>query len=189
MRLGFSKRILLGSLMLAVAIAIIGVQKARSPAEIQLGAKPSQMFSIEKGRIEYSLSSSQGQWYSSQDHQDKVVMLFFWASWCPPGKKMILLLNSLWLQYRESGLTFIAISLDTEARPPQDFMESNHLEFPGVMAPQELITANPSIQGIPTLYLVSRKNVIFRKYEGVRNQEQLEADVRKLLGLEPGGGK
>ncbi len=186
MRMGFSKRILLGTLMLATAAAIIGVQKARSPAERQLEAQPSPWFSIEQGRIEYHLSSSQGEWHSSQDNQDKVVMLYFWATWCQPCKKMILLLNSLWLKYRESGLVFTAISLDTESQPLQNFIESNHLKFPCPMVPPELMTANQSIKGIPTLYLVSRKNVIFRKYQGLRNSQELEDDVRKLLRLEDG---
>ncbi len=189
MRMGFSKRILLGSLILTTAVAIIGVQKARSPAERELEAHPGPRLSIEQGRIEYYLSSSQGEWHSSQDSQDKVVMLYFWATWCRPCQKMILLLNSLWLKYRESGLVFMAISLDTESQPLEKFMESKHLEFPCVMVPPELMTSNQSIKGIPTLYLVSPKNVIFRKYQGVRNREQLEDDLRKLLGIEEDGKK
>lgn len=116
------------------------------------------------------------------DYQDKVVLVNFWATWCPPCKEEI----PAFLQVRNSlhaeGFEILGISLD-EGGPSVvlPFAQEYGITYPLVMGNQALTQSYGGIRGIPTSFLVDREGRIVEKYIGPIDAQTLTEDVRALL--------
>lgn len=115
-------------------------------------------------------------------YKGNVVLVNFWATWCPPCKEEI----PAFLQVRNSlhaeGFEILGISLD-EGGPSVvlPFAQEYGITYPLVMGNQALTQSYGGIRGIPTSFLVDREGRIVEKYIGPIDAQTLTEDVRALL--------
>lgn len=115
-----------------------------------------------------------------QEHRGKVVILNFWATWCPPCKREIpdfIVLQSL---YGGRGLQILGVALD-DPSPVKEFCETRGINYPVVYGTDDVARLYGGISGIPTTYVIDRSGSIVRRYEGLRSREVFEDDIRQLL--------
>jgi peroxiredoxin len=136
----------------------------------------------------FSLTTLSGEKIHLADFRGKVVILDFWATWCPPCKEGIPHLNQLYREYRKDGLVVIGISLDRGG--PEEvrrFLDQKGVEYINVMGNEEVFQAYSGlpglgkIQGIPTAFIVDREGRVHKKFVGLIPKQTLEAAIKPIL--------
>ncbi|TVP76249.1 MAG: TlpA family protein disulfide reductase [Puniceicoccaceae bacterium] len=130
----------------------------------------------------WQLRDLQGNAVSSTEFAGKVVMVDFWATWCPPCRRMIPGMVELQAQYQDQGLAIIGISLD-QAGPEvvRAFNEEFGVNYTSLMGDEAVVNAFGGVEGIPTSFLIDREGRIVNKHVGYVSKRQLEAEIKSLL--------
>ena len=100
------------------------------------------------------------------DLRGKVVVLNFWATWCPPCVEETPALNTLQSQIAPQGGVVLGISLDDDASAYEQFLKDNHVTFPTYRDTTKKIAANYGTHMYPETYLIDRQGKIARKIIG-----------------------
>lgn len=111
----------------------------------------------------------------------RVVLLDFWATWCPPCVASMPTLDRLHDELGERGLTVIGVNQEPgEAPRVRAFLESRGLDFPVVMD-AGAIAQTYGVRSLPTTFLVDREGEVRASYRGLIPEARLEAAIRDLL--------
>ncbi len=136
----------------------------------------------------FLLSDLDGNVVSTAQWQGKVVLLNFWATWCPPCREEIPILVDLAKKYKD-GLLIVGISLDdASADEVRQFTKAFHVNYPIVMWSRELVAEYGGVPALPTTFLINKEGRVVQKHEGLYPPEVYETEVRSLMGL-PVGAK
>lgn len=131
----------------------------------------------------FLLSDLDGNPVSTAAWKGKVVLLTFWATWCPPCREEIPMLISLQNRYKDR-LQIIGASIDDS--PPgevKEFARQAGINYPIVMAGPGLVREYGGIPALPTMFVVDREGRVVQKHEGLFPEYVYEEEVRSLLGL------
>jgi peroxiredoxin len=138
------------------------------PSEIT-GAAPS-----------FTLTDLSGKSVSLADFRGKVVILDFWATWCPPCKKEIPDFIDLQKAYGQKGVEIIGIALD-EPYKVSAFVQQNGVNYTVLLGNDAIAARYGGIDGIPTTFVIDRKGKIVNRFEGFRPRDVFESEIKKLL--------
>jgi cytochrome c biogenesis protein CcmG/thiol:disulfide interchange protein DsbE len=108
------------------------------------------------------------------DLRGKVVILDFWASWCPPCLEEAESLNRLQEQISPKGGVVLAISEDDDKAAYEKFIQDNHVNFPTYRDPTKKIKESYGTVMIPEVYLIDRDGRIARKIVGPQDWQSPE---------------
>jgi cytochrome c biogenesis protein CcmG/thiol:disulfide interchange protein DsbE len=134
---------------------------------------------------EVRLPNLDGRMVSLSQYHGRVVMVNFWATWCPPCRKEIPDFVSLQREFGPQGLTIVGISVDDEGLDQvRAFSRSHDINFPvmyGGQRSEEIIERFGGIRGIPTTFLVDRTGRIVRKVTGPASRSSWVKAIEPLL--------
>src|SRR4030095_1586803 len=113
----------------------------------------------------------------------KVVIVNFWATWCPPCRAEIPDLVALQEKYRDA-LQIVGVSED-EAPPEQvkRFAAEHRINYPIVMTNKELQRLFPGVQALPTSFIIDREGRLVQKHVGMLSAATTELEARALAGM------
>ena len=143
---------------------------------------------VSKTAPDFTLTTLDGKTITRDGLKGKVVLLDFWATWCPPCRAAIPHLVKLYDKYKDEGLMVIGISLDKgDQKDVVDFVERNRIPYPISIAPDNpIIKDMGNISSLPTLIMLDRKSEISFKVIGYNQEigEKLEKRLEQLLKAE-----
>jgi cytochrome c biogenesis protein CcmG/thiol:disulfide interchange protein DsbE len=125
---------------------------------------------------ELNLLTLDGKEVKLSDYKGKVVLINFWASWCPPCKEEMPILEKVYQKYNDKNFVILAVNMDTSEGAMKEFLEKNRYSFPIVRIKGE---TGLNIPGLPTSYLVDKDGSVKKIRLGV--YRELEEDISKLL--------
>lgn len=114
----------------------------------------------------------------------KVVLLNFWATWCPPCRAEMPYLERLEERYRDEGLAVVALNLTrTESGPEaaQRFARDRALQLPLALDPQGEAMRAYAVRAYPTTYVIGADGRIAGAYEGAMHLRAMEEAIRPAL--------
>jgi len=130
----------------------------------------------------WELKDVDGKTVKSSDFDGKVVMLDFWATWCPPCKAEIPGFIELQKQYGEKGLVVIGVSLDEQGPDVvKPFMKQFGVNYPVVMGDAKIVQDFGGIEGLPTTFVIDRTGNIVASHIGYTSKEAFEKEITPLL--------
>jgi peroxiredoxin len=180
-------------LILASTFIIVGCKKEEpepvQQTEVKAGEQPAKpsgeeapVSSVYKSAPSFTLKDLSGESVSLSDFTGKVVVLDFWATWCPPCVMEIPHFIELYEQYKNQGFAMLGISLDREGIDVvRAFVQKYGINYPVLMADGQIARAYGGISSIPTTFVIDPAGNIRRKYVGYRDKSVFEADIKELL--------
>jgi thiol-disulfide isomerase/thioredoxin len=132
----------------------------------------------------FAMRDLDGREISAASLRGKVVIVNFWATWCPPCRAEIPDLVALQDKYREH-LVVIGVSED-EASPDvvRQFAVQHKMNYPVVMMTPALQKMFPGVSALPTSFIIDRESRIVQKHVGMLTARITEYETRSLAGLE-----
>jgi thiol-disulfide isomerase/thioredoxin len=120
---------------------------------------------------------------STTDWKGKVVLLNFWATWCPPCRAEIPMLIQLKDLYKDR-IVVVGVSLDDDpADDVKKFAATNRFNYPVIMATRELIKEYGGVPALPTTFVINPDGKVVQKHIGLFRSYVYESEIRALLGL------
>ena len=121
---------------------------------------------------------------STANWKGKVVIVNFWATWCPPCREEIPALIALQTKYKDR-LQIIGISEDDDApEKVAQFAQQKGMNYPIVMATTDIITAWGGVPALPTSFVVDPQGRVMTKHMGLKDASVYDREVRSLSGLQ-----
>jgi peroxiredoxin len=130
----------------------------------------------------WSLTDLAGKSVKSSDFAGKVVILDFWATWCPPCRAEIPGFVELQEKYGEQGLQIVGVSMD-EGGPQAvaAFVRKTGMNYPVVMGDESVANAFGGVRALPTTFVIDRAGKIAERHEGYTSKDAFEQILKKLL--------
>lgn len=151
-----------------------------APRAAPVLAKPAAV--LPKPAPSWRLKDVDGNWVSSDQFKGKVVVLDFWATWCPPCRTEIPGYVVLQKKYAADGLVIIGVSVDTDGPVPvKKFMKDFGINYPIVMGDDDILAAYSPIRGYPTTFIIDRDGLIRNTKLGRKPAAIFEKDVLEVL--------
>lgn len=185
-----SRRNVVAGILILATVTVAGVAAVRYGRHTNAAAAPASMEKItlrffkSPARVAgFTVRTIDGLSLTAADLQGKVILVNFWATWCPPCKAEIPDLIALQEKYGDH-LRVIGISED-EGPPDavRQFVAEHKINYPVVMSTPELREAFPGVSGLPTSFFLDREGRIVQKHVGILNAATTEHETRALAGL------
>ena len=145
----------------------------------QLGAAMAKLESDDKARqsADFVLTDLNGKNWRLKSLSGKIVLVNFWATWCPPCRKEMPDLDKLYQRYEESGLVVLAIS-DEDVATVKAFIADHKVSYPVLLDPGRKVNDLLRVQGIPKSFLYDRAGNLVAQAIDMRT----EAQFLEMLG-------
>jgi cytochrome c biogenesis protein CcmG, thiol:disulfide interchange protein DsbE len=122
-----------------------------------------------------------GNSWKLDDHRGQVVLLNFWATWCPPCRQETPGLVRLAHDYSRNGLAVLGISMDDGTLDVvREFVSDFKIQYPVTLFDQQLALAR-TVQALPTTLLIDKSGRLAKTYTGGASESTFRADVDALL--------
>lgn len=115
---------------------------------------------------EFALKDLNGNYVSITALRGKVIVLNFWATWCPPCKDEMPSLNELYNKYKDKGLVVLAVTLNKSEDAVKDFLESTPLDFAILLQDSSKVSKQYKVYSIPATFVIDKGGFIVKKYQG-----------------------
>lgn len=116
---------------------------------------------------------------------EKLTIIDFWATWCSPCAKALPKLNELYQKYKDKGVVFIGLNIDSPKNNAKikPFANAYKISYPVLKDPNSQLAAQLNISSIPTLLIINTKNEIVFRHLGYRSGDEnlIEQQLKTLL--------
>jgi len=131
---------------------------------------------------DFSLPDLKGRLHSLTEFKGKIILLNFWATWCPSCKEDITELITIYKQYKDSDLEIIGISLDKKGLGVVDsFVQEMKIPYTILLGDEMVVKSYGGFKGVPTTFLIDKNGRIVKRYSGQISQENLGSDLKLWL--------
>lgn len=124
-----------------------------------------------QGKSEFRLS----------DYRGQVVVVNFWASWCPPCREEAPLLEATWRKYKDQGVVFVGIDIWDTEEDARAYMREFDITYPNLVDQRGRVAVEYGVTGIPETFFITSDGMISRKVIGAINRTTLEQSIQEAL--------
>jgi len=124
-------------------------------------------------KADFTLSDLQGNSWHLRDLKGKVVLVNFWATWCPPCRKEMPDLQALYDKYKDQGLVVLSIS-DEEVAKVAPFIAEKKFSYPILLDPGRKVNDAFIVEGIPKSFVYDREGKLVAQSIDMRTRGQFQ---------------
>ena len=169
---GWRRYLTANNLFLAAMILALAFLMARRQG-IVLDSPPMQVKAPDQRDAvapEFALADLAGNRVRLSEHRGHVVLLNFWATWCPPCRAEMPSMEKLYQAYRDRGLVILAVSGDRGGKTVvESFVRERGVTFPILLDPGNEVFAQYGVRGLPTSYFLDRGGRFVSAEAGARD--------------------
>jgi thiol-disulfide isomerase/thioredoxin len=134
---------------------------------------------------DFSLPDMDGKPHALHDYRGKVVLINFWATWCPPCRREMPALEQLYRKLGDQPFVVLAVNQWEDADHVFAYMGDLNVfpSFPILFDPESKVSADFDVKGLPTSFLLDKQGrVVFRAVGGrAFDHPDVEQIIRSLL--------
>lgn len=113
--------------------------------------------------------------------QGQLLVLRFWADWCPFCAKEMTALEPVYRAYQAQGLVFLAINVRQDRDTAQAFIDKLNITYPVLLDEEGEVSRAYSVMGLPTTYFVGREGRLHGKIIGESTPEMMEKMLIEII--------
>ena len=171
-------------LMMVAALAVLPGRLAAQQVMPELGHTLTAL-PEPKGAPAFSLQDADEEQHALEDYRGKVILLNFWATWCPPCRREMPSMERLYQMLKDDG--FVVLAVNQWEDPDHVFAYVGQLDtdpsFPILFDPESQVAKAYGVKGLPTTFLLDKQGRI--RYRAVGGREfdhpEVEVIIRQLL--------
>jgi len=114
----------------------------------------------------FSLPMLTGGVASLPDFKGRIVILNFWATWCPPCRAEMPSMENLYQRFKDQGLEILAVDIGEDINTVRRFIQNNKYTFPVLLDTNNKVSNVYGIEAIPTTYILDREGKIIARVVG-----------------------
>jgi len=141
------------ALALSACLLATGCNTGSRPQHVGSAAKD---FSLQDSDRKVNLNQFRGQ----------VLVLNFWATWCPPCVEELPSLMNMQDRLRGRGVVVLGVSIDVDQAAYHRFLKERNVNFLTVLDPEQKVAGMYGTSGWPETYIIDRQGVLRRKFIG-----------------------
>jgi peroxiredoxin len=122
---------------------------------------------------DFTLTDLQGKSWRLQDLRGKVVLVNFWATWCPPCRKEMPDLQALYDKFKDQGFIVLSIS-DEETAKVAPFIAERKISYPVLLDPGRRVNEAFAVEGIPKSFVYDRQGKLVAQSIDMRTRSQFQ---------------
>ena len=122
-------------------------------------------------QADFTLADLGGKTWTLKEQRGKVVVLNFWATWCPPCRKEMPDLEALYREFKDQGLVILAIS-DEDTGKVRPFVAEQKVTYPILLDPGRKVNELFQIEGIPKTFVYDRAGKLVAQSIDMRTRRQ-----------------
>lgn len=122
----------------------------------------------------FTLADLDGHNWDLKSLKGKVVLVNFWATWCPPCRKELPDLEQIYEKYKDQGLVVLAIT-DEDTTKVKPFIVDHKLTYPILLDQNRKVSDALNIEGIPRSFLYNRDGKLVAQAIDMRTRKQFDA--------------
>lgn len=122
--------------------------------------------------------------FSLSNFKGHVVVINFWATWCPPCRAEIPMLENFYNSYKSKGVVVVGINVNSNVSGVRSFSKHYGITYPVVYASSSVISNYGDINDIPQTFFISRSGKIMYHWVGEISKEGLYGITTKLLSMQ-----
>ena len=162
-------RIFLFGALFATALAVYAHQPGEGLTPIT--GKPS--------APDFHLNDADGNTHRLSDYRERVVIVNFWATWCPPCRAEMPSMQRAWEQLQAEGIMMLAINVGEDEDTIFQFTASYPVDFPLLMDLDSKVTGAWPVRGLPTTFVVDTQGRLV--YRAIGGREWDDPDLLKAV--------
>ena len=118
-----------------------------------------------------------------EDFRGKVVLIDFWASWCPPCLKSLPKYNELRREIGTSDFEIVAVNVDENTEDAKKFLAKHPVSYPIAKDPKGVLPGVFGVKAMPTSYLIDKNGVVKYVHAAFKEGdiEKLRVEIEKLI--------
>lgn len=173
-------------ILLAAGILIITVmgcnKKSEESKDLNIGNyAPNEERTVIQPAPDFELKSTDGKTVKLSDYKGKIVILDFWATWCPPCRKGIPDLIDI---QKEFGKDVVVLGISVDADTKNNvvpFIKDSGINYTVAYADDEVVQKYGGIESIPTSFVIDKKGNIVDRHIGLVPKEEYIKQIKELL--------
>lgn len=167
-----------------MVVFILGFSPKRSMLSGGIHASSPLIAQEREMALDFSLRNLSGRQESLKNYRGKVILLNFWATWCPPCREEMPSMERLYHSLKDQGLVVLGISSDAFGeRSVKPFVDEFRLTFPVLLDPDSRVTNVYMVRYRPTSYLIDAQGRIITRIVGPRDwmSDNILESIRGIL--------
>ena len=173
-----------GIALLSLAVGILTAQwlgKGNTEKPSYLSSKP---VDVPELRVDFTLQDLDGKPRSLSEWDGKVILLNFWATWCPPCRKEMPDFVELREELNEQPFEIIGVAID-RAEPVQDFVDEIGVNYPILLAELEglkiMLAYGNQLTTLPYTVIIDQSGKVVEAFRTEVNKQQMLDIIQPLL--------
>lgn len=169
-------------IILILGLLIAGCGKASEPSSGTSPKAHDEGIEVGNRAPDFGLYNLEGQYISLSEMLGSLVMLNFWATWCPPCVYEMPYIQQVYDEWLDKGLVVLAINVGESSSQVGQFMQDYGFSFPVLLDTKQVIAQKYNIRGIPTTFFIDKNGVIqeIRPY-AFSSKADIEGSLNKIM--------
>jgi peroxiredoxin len=137
-----------------------------------------------KAAEDFTLPALGGGTFRLAEQRGKIVLVNFWATWCPPCIEEMPAMERLWRKHKDAGFVLVAVSVDTDPQKVVPFATAHNLTFPIAFDPKMTTADKYGVRALPSSFILGREGDLAalalgpRHWDNKSSHRLIEAMVR-----------
>ncbi len=162
---------------LAVVFLVVGLIALLAWGLVQAEKTP-----LEEGMApDFTLTSFDGRTYTLSELRGNVVIINFWASWCPPCREEAAYLERTWRKYKDKSVIFIGVDYADAEKPALAYIDEFDITYFNGPDLGTRISQSYNIKGVPETYYVAKDGSLRGNHIGPLFEPELDNRIDELL--------